>query len=749
MDIVSARTRELLTLAALALIAPACWARPLLVPPKHLDLPLPPGAQAGGPFDPDYRAAAIDGDTVFVAANRAITATNDRVNGVYIFQRAANGNWNYAGPLVEGQLGAPLLNGNLATVQFSGSLQVYERGAQGWSLNATIPLDQLDHVFRLDEGAIYVRRNPSVWPPPSCLPPFRQYRKVNGSWSVVATIGGERCDDHVADVNDGRALVVRERLGDPTTRLPAQVFADTGAASWPLVASFATPPPNTGYVNIYGRGGSIRGNLAHIDLGYFYRDSGNNNWVPAGKMVEPEVELSIFSNGGILRGSHLFLYGLESDYELPFTVQEVFTEWHTLRAYREQPNGTFQYYAKLSADFNVWQWAVSENGTRVAAISPDSNWAFEGANRLYVFEIPEGATFPGTQQDTFESGNFARWTPTAGEFAVASTSSSRVLRQSSLAGDAGANLTAIDWNDQSIEADIRPLEFAGNGRWFGLVTRRVDSNNYYYVTFRSPDLISLRRLRNGVVTELGLSRAPANFTPGRSYRVRLESVGDQHAVFLEGIPRVHAKDTTFAHGHPGVAGYRARFDVDNVVVSGGTRLALRLDTGERSWKSQGPEGSTSWQFIAADGLFGLRQSDNTGDVRWISKVAVGNQVVSARVRPMSYGATTGAQDPWVGIAAHLVDEQNYYYVTLRRSNQLSLRRVVNGQIQILATVPQPVATGTWYDLRLEMIGTNIRAYVNGDLRIQTRDSTLSGGGRSALLMYKTAADFGSYIAYQP
>ena len=83
-------------------------------------------------------------------------------------------------------------------------------------------------------------------------------------------------------------------------------------------------------------------------------------------------------------------------------------------------------------------------------------------------------------------------------------------------------------------------------------------------------------------------------------------------------------------------------------------------------------------------------------MRWISKIAVGNQVVSARVRPMSYGATTGTQDPWVGIAAHLVDERNYYYLTLRRSNQLSLRRVVNGSIQVLATVPQPVrrAPGT-------------------------------------------------------
>ena len=122
---------------------------------------------------------------------------------------------------------------------------------------------------------------------------------------MVATIGGERCDSHVADVDDGRALVVREPIFDPTLRLPALVYADTGAASWPQVASIPVPPPNTGYVNIFGRGGTIRGNLAHIDLGYFYRDLGNNNWVSAGKMVEPEVELSTFSNGGTLRGSHL------------------------------------------------------------------------------------------------------------------------------------------------------------------------------------------------------------------------------------------------------------------------------------------------------------------------------------------------------------------------------------------------------------------------------------------------------------
>jgi hypothetical protein len=144
----------------------------------------------------------------------------------------------------------------------------------------------------------------------------------------------------------------------------------------------------------------------------------------------------------------------------------------------------------------------------------------------------------------------------------------------------------------------------------------------------------------------------------------------------------------------------------------------------------------------------LMQTDNAGESRWYSKVAAGYQVVSARVRPQSHG--TGS-DPWIGLAARVVDESNYYYVTLRRSQQLSLRRMVNGQIQVLATVPQPLTLGAWHDLRLEIIGTQIRAYVNGDLKIETTDPALSGsgGGRNALLMYRTAADVQSYVAYQP
>ncbi len=182
-------------------------------------------------------------------------------------------------------------------------------------------------------------------------------------------------------------------------------------------------------------------------------------------------------------------------------------------------------------------------------------------------------------------------------------------------------------------------------------------------------------------------------------------------------------------------------------MSGGTRVLLRFDTSLRAWSDGWKSATGTWEFGGYGTSSYLRQTDNQADARWVSKIAAGYQVVSARVRPRSYGTSS---DPWIGLAAHVVDDSNYYYLTLRRSQQLSLRRLVNGQIQVLATVPQALTLRAWHDLRLEIIGTHIRAYVNGNLKIEIADSALSGsGGRNALLMYKTAADVESYVAYQP
>jgi hypothetical protein len=733
-------------MAALFLYTCAVAARPLLIPPQNLSLPPPAVPQYEGQFAPRYYGVAIDNGTMLVSGQRVINIQDERVDGVYIFERNAAGRWAYAGVLTEQWPGAVTLNGTVATIRAADDIKVFERGVAGWALTGTIPVE-FGHVFRIEDGSIYVRQE-SPFSNRTCVPAYQQFRKVGGVWTQVATIGGQRCDQNQADINDGRAIIVHTPLDSPTPQPPAETFAASNGSTWTPIGSIPAPPPGPVYVNWFGPWGTVRGDTAYIDRGYFYRYSGGA-WVPAGRLVEPEIELRPNSYEGKLRGNLLFLRGNERDYELPSTDWETILEWRVLRAYRQAASGAFVYHARLNADFDVWGWAVSEDGRQVAAFGADhNNSTYSEPRRLYVFEDPDTTSIPGPTQDTFSTGNFARWTPTAGTFAVVQSGVTRVMRQSSLVGEAGAHLTAIDWTDQSIEADMRPVEFAGAGRWFGLVTRRTDAQNYYYVTFRSPNMISLRRMRDGVFTELAATSASANFQAGRNYRMRLESVGDQHAVFIDGVPQLFVKDSALVQGHPGVAGYRTRFDVDNVIVSGGTRVLLRLDGDVGEWSQGWQSASGTWAFAYDGTAAHLRQSDNQADARWISKIATGYQSISTRVRPLSHGS---GSDPWIGLAARVVDDNNYYYLTLRRSQQLSLRRLVNGQIQVLATVPQALTLGAWHDLRLEIIGTQIRAYVNGDLRIETTDSALSGGGsgRNALLMWKTAADVDSYVAYQP
>jgi hypothetical protein len=731
-----------LPLATIALFSYNATARPLLVPAQQVEFPRAPGVPDGEAFASYYGDAAIDENTLLVEGSRAINAQNERATGVHIMERDATGNWVYLGLLTDRQ-GDLRIDGSVATVrsEIQEGVRVFERGATGWAQTAHLTNPNLS-VVRIEDGSIFTQTSAGVNDPPSCLPPFEEYRKVNGAWTVVATIGGQRCERAELDVNDGRALITYRDSNWPAPQRPAQVFA-AGQPAWTLTGTIAQPASGD-----LGANGTLRGDTAYFGSNYLYRNSGGA-WVPSGRLVEPEREVAYSFTGGRLRGNHLFLKGQENDYELP-AFDGIEEGWETVRAYRQTAPGKFTYHARLNADASLSRWSVSDDGRQVAATSYGrTTTGYSETARLYVFDVPDTATFPGTRQETFDAGNYASWTVTAGTFGVVTSGASRVLRQSGLAGDAFAHLTAIDWTDQSIEADMRPLEFAQTDRWFGLITRRVDANNYYYVTFRAPNVISLRRKFNGVFTELARTTALGNFDVGRNYRVRLESVGTQHAVFVDGFPLIRWNDDALSHGSPGVAAHRTRFDVDNVVVSSGTRVLWRLDSGRRDW-------SEGWQSVSS-GTWELRgqvpnrylvQSDPQADARWVSTIGGAYQTVSTRVRPQALGTTS---DPSIGLATHYVNDSNYYYLSLRYTSQtLSLRRMVNGQIQVLATVPQAVTLGSWHDLRLEVVGTKIRAYANGDLKIEQTIPALSGSsGRNALLMYKMAADVESYIAYQP
>ena len=156
-------------------------------------------------------------------------------------------------------------------------------------------------------------------------------------------------------------------------------------------------------------------------------------------------------------------------------------------------------------------------------------------------------------------------------------------------------------------------------------------------------------------------------------------------------------------------------------------------------------GAGTWSCSGDTGLYIVQQSSTAGVARALIGTPTDDQVVTTRARATSFGS---GQDRWFGIAARYVDASNYYYLTVRTSNTVSLRKVVNGAITVLGTAPLRLRPNTWYDLRLDAVGNELRAFVNGTQVLQAVD-TSHASGQGGLLTYKTAAEYMNYFAWQP
>lgn len=158
------------------------------------------------------------------------------------------------------------------------------------------------------------------------------------------------------------------------------------------------------------------------------------------------------------------------------------------------------------------------------------------------------------------------------------------------------------------------------------------------------------------------------------------------------------------------------------------------------------------QWNSVDGVF--RQSADDGYARTYVGADTDDQIVQVRVRPTRFMAP----DNWVGVLLRGVrDGSNNAYVSLRGRGVISLWRRTDGAIQQLATRNIPVSTGTWYDLRVEVVGGLTRVFVNNELQLSTNADLgpttalvrPTAMGQVGLITYKATADFDDFRAYQP
>jgi hypothetical protein len=365
---------------------------------------------------------------------------------------------------------------------------------------------------------------------------------------------------------------------------------------------------------------------------------------------------------------------------------------------------------------------------------------------VYAFELP-ALSQRSPVQDTFASGNGTGWTPTAGSsFATTQSGVSRVYRQTNTTLETRAVFDAADFTSQAIEADVRVNAFGGAGSGAGLTTRYQSPRNFFDVVVRNDGRVELRRMAGGTLRVLAATSF--TFVAGRTYRLRFESVGTLHRAHVDGVLLIDADASGPTHGRAALLTDRAAADFDNVVVS--PSLASTIYSTGFEGGTAGPWRRTGlgfWNLWSGASVV-WNQSSIAGYARASIGAPTDDQIVRVRARLDTFATPNGTEDRWFGVMARHVDERNFYYLSLRRSNTVSLRKFVDGVATTLATASYTVEPATWYALRIDAVGDRLRGYVNGRLVLEATDGSHARGSAGPV-MYKAAVDYDDFLSVQP
>lgn len=569
---------------------------------------------------------------------------------------------------------------------------------------------------------------------------------ATGNWVGRAYLSGDYSGDNDnsvggdVDISPNWAVVSSPYNVDDLPAPAMYVFQRTGTSTWPLHARLVPEPGHT-FGDVALRDDEMFiGDYSHFGAGVWRRNS-SNEWYRA-DTLRTAID---FSSPGPYNGYNYGNVIVKSD-------QYVFQQrWNADRAavvinVFQAENGYYRHVAILAAKDGSDIGSPSVSGRGVLVNSE--------TGPLY-FELPESFAQPALFQDTFATGNGLGWTSLPGsQFSVVQSGNSRVFRQASTVGEAGAVLDAYDWTAQAIQAEVKPMAVNGRDRWVGLATRRTDASNYYYVSLRSSGIIQLKRMQGGVFATIDSASVP--WTLNRTYRLRLESIGTLHRVYVDGVLVLEAWDNALTHGRAALLSYRVAADYDNVIASPFlTQTIYSANNGDPyvppsvagPWTFAGV-GQWAWQGEGTSNDLQFRQTSTADITRAVTgpeQIINTDQIVEARVRPRAFNAAGG---PWFGVMARYADANNYVYLSLRRDNTLTLRKLVNGSIVQLGSAVQTVTPNAWYTVRLETVGSRLRAYVNGRLVLEATDPQ-PGIGRVGLVTYRTAADFDDIRAVVP
>ena len=657
------------------------------------------------PEDPDYyqffgMAVAIDGDSIITIADRE----GGRV--ALLYRRGADGRWSYqrtlldiSAPATQLRAGLAMKNG-IAVVKLGQVATIWEKSGGQWVQATTAS-------SILDPGGFAISGNSILVGSTGCEADAFVYQKsAGGVWGVTGRI------DRQAGVCGEAGLPVDLNYDYAMIRGPdnlVRTYHRNGTQLvWPAAGTFslapqpfAPPGPISFQKSVAVASGS----------GYYRRTNGV--WSYQGQLVPID-----YANGSGSTNLVKYRDGLVLTTD-GWSEQHEYTKVY---AYLENAAGGFDHVGIF--DTLGWTEDMDVSGSSVVVGSED-----EGGNRsVQVFTLPSPLLAPGAIINDFNAGNTVGFEQTAGsQFALAGNAPDYVYRQSSLAGESHAVIAGSDWrNYQSIEADITATAFDGPDRWVGLSVRYVDAANQYYVTWRSSNVVQIKRKVNGVFTTIAETALP--LVLNTRHHVKLEIYGVNLHVLIDNSVHLYARDTALTHGRAALMTNRARADFDNVYVSPTEERNVLYKDYVFYWYGFGrplTEIGGHWQITGQDDPEGLSQTTTTGSAIALGGVAIDDQLVRAHLRLDSFSSSP--QGAWFGLFARYIDERNHYYLSIRSSNELQIRKQVNGVITVLRSIAFTASPNVMHEYALSVRGNELHASVDGQVVATALDSTFPTG----------------------
>jgi hypothetical protein len=728
----------------------AAHARPVVIEETATIYSPSPSWQYFGRF-----GVAIDGDYALISGERyvadpSVEGGQRHLGTVLLYQR--NGaTWSLIGQLgptvtlTDLPPGLAMKDGVAVTI--TDRWRMWERNGSTFTLTAipNLPAQGVKGPdIEIDGGRILFSRV-------SCTQDAVVYRKINGVWSKEGDLPGDAtgCPAGLPaqslDISGTRATVV-QNMPDP---------------EYSYERNYRLNASGTGWTREGGQGPGFRvGNLAFPGVAV----NGPIYVLSANRQLGSQVNYDYLSGGTPTCCAISQAGGVQTvDTWMEPNLWSA-TPIEHVGPYFAQRNYSYDRRNHVITLFDVDETAPYANHI-LAQLQPRSNaplgdqidWSGnriivndaadgEGGHAVYIYELPESfeTTLPLQQHDFELASDGALWQPTAGSaFTVVRAGNTGVYRQSDTTNTAVAYLPDTTSADQAIQSELTFRAVNGPNAWAGLVVRRKDEANYYYVTLRASGSVELKRMSQGQFFTLASAAAPV--TIGAKYRLRFEAIGSQFRVYLNEWLILTAVDNWKIQGTAGVITNRAAVDYDNVIVSPSPYTTILKD--DFNDAVTGP-----WPYSSVEGVYRLSYLADH------ARVPVGalthDQIVQFRVRANSF---VDPQTSSVGALMRWYSDRDHAFVSWQGRGVITLSRRINGAVQPLVLARVPLTAGQWYTLRVEAVGSKTRVFVddqlvlssNVDLGPDAGSQGWAGAGRVGVATYKATADFDDFNAYQP